>query len=85
MSNLQKPQRRYVLKLELGADDPTDFFNSLKEITDLLKGGCAKSLHAGYSAGYHFEVTEQKTMTHDRYMAELEKYLDALRQEEVGQ
>lgn len=78
MSN--KPTRAYSLTLNIGADTLQDLTYCLNDIViDLSKGelpagtGVAASVAFGYSYQYHLD----ETMTHERYMDQLSRYLES--------
>lgn len=76
------PERRFVFKLNLGADDRRAIIGALRHIEFLISSeqmttGCS----GGYDCGYDYELRENPEMTHDRFFNELQAYLDAKREE----
>jgi hypothetical protein len=77
---VKAPKRRFVLTIEIGADTWTDALRDLKDIVRGLEGHdddprLFGSCMGSPSVGHVVEVHEDPTMTHERYVSELETYL----------
>ncbi len=75
MSEQQIPDRAYSMTLKIGADTRELFKLALVELLVEFEQGRlnGKFLTAGVSHGYHGEMRVNGDMTHDAYMATLEK------------
>lgn len=69
----EKPRRRWLLTLRLGADDLPEMIHALEQIALEMRMGhlAGNSCSGGYGAGYTMKVTEDPTVTHDSYFAEI--------------
>lgn len=79
---LEQPKRRYVMKLEIGADTFRDLLGRLNSIQfDLeraIEGELDRDYSAvsgGYDAGWVLGIKFDPTMDHDRYVEVLNAYL----------
>ncbi len=71
------PRRAYVFTVEIGADTRDDLCAALRQLefeiaADMLTHGVS----GGYSSGYTYNLDVDETITHDRYMDDLHRYLD---------
>ena len=73
------PRRRFVLEAKIGADDIIELERALDEIAQRVHAGlpCVCTT-GGPVAGWHVEVSEDPTITHDSYFEAIQK----LREEE---
>jgi len=74
------PKRRFVLTIEIGADTWKDALRDLRDVVSALEGHVDDprlfgSCMGSPSVGHIVEVHEDPTMTHERYVEDLEKYL----------
>lgn len=69
----KKPRRRILLTLKVGADDRDALIHELEQITFELRIGhlWGESASGGYAAGYTMRVSEDPTVTHESYLAEI--------------
>ena len=73
----ESPRRRFVLSIEVGADDQGSVLDALDDFcqqarqTYLPAAGCT----GGSRFGYSWEVTEDPEITHERYFEALNAHL----------
>jgi hypothetical protein len=83
---MNAPKRRFVLKIEIGADTWNNVLDDLHDIVCNLEDADSpavyKSCMGGVSVGHLVEVNEDPSMTQERYFQELETYLSALEKTE---
>lgn len=77
-----KPHRQYEVELHISADDHDELIRALHQLTFMFeRGDIEDSTHTGVSGGWGWGHTlnmrVDREMTHDRYMDELNAYLDA--------
>ena len=73
---LPPPRRRFVLEAKIGADDLDALKRALDEIVRRLDEGLPmRCITGGYDSGWHVEVSEDPTMTHDGYVEALNAYV----------
>jgi hypothetical protein len=67
----QKPRRRFLLTLKLGADDREEMIHALEQIALEMRRGYlhGPACSGGYSSGYDLKVSEDPEVTHDSYFA----------------
>lgn len=81
----RKPRRRIEATLRISADSWRDLQGALRCLeTEIAQSGrlSASSVSGGYSFGWIVETSEDESITHDSWAAELHEYLDHLRQSE---
>lgn len=68
------PKRAYQVEAVIGADTPQDLMRVWGELRyELNEGLIGESCCGGPSYGWTIKVTEDPTMTHERYFQEMEK------------
>lgn len=72
------PERAVVLTMKMEADSINDLVGYLISFaTNIERGEVTKGCSGGYNSGCVYELRENHDQTHDKYYAELLKYLDA--------
>lgn len=76
-----RPKRRFVVRIEVGGDTWEDTQRLVAEVLEHVHdhGQHCSLVHGGPRAGAFVEIKEAPEMTHERYHAELEAYLEAQR------
>ena len=72
-----KPKRRFDITIKIGGDTISDAVCVLDDFIRKIESGGKGCAHGGPSGGGYFDVIEDATMTHDRYISELKSHLDA--------
>ena len=73
---MERPQRRFQVTIELGADDDKELATALRQVCEDIIGGQRGSVSGGPSSGWVYKVIERTDMTHDRYIEELNRYIN---------
>lgn len=75
----ERPRRRFVLKLNLGADSYEEMSSALYNIArEFDRHEIGKDMASGSpSSGFSLEWSEDESVTHHSYMAAIDEYLDA--------
>lgn len=76
---MERPHRAYEIDIHIGADD---WKSALWQIRDVLRhiedhGEECSLVSGGSDSGATVTITKRPEMTHDRYFADLNAYLDA--------
>lgn len=73
-----KPHRRYTLSIEIGADEWAGVVADLQHLASHIAdhGEKCSSVMGGPSCGHIVDIRIDPEMTHERYMAELDAYLE---------
>lgn len=72
------PKRAYVLTLSIGADSRDDLIGALQQLEyEIAAKKLTDGVTGGYSWGGSYKLEADETMTHDRYVSELNAYLEA--------
>lgn len=73
----ERPRRRFVLKLSLGADSYEEMTSALYNIArEFDRREIGKDMASGSpSSGFSLEWSEDESVTHDSYMAAIDEYL----------
>lgn len=81
MSERLAPRRRVQIKIDLGADSWEEAARALGQMeTDMLRGGLrTRGASGGWGCGYHYEASEDESVTHDSYVKAVEEWLAAER------
>lgn len=76
---LKPPKRRFEVQIVIGGDTWPDVLDRLQDLLLHIgdHGPACSSVSGGYVSGHWVQVTEHPEMTHDRYVAELDAYLDS--------
>lgn len=82
---MEKPRRRFVATLEVGADTIEDLAMVFRNLAyDACRGQMpTTSVSGGYGAGYIWTMTENPEQTHDLYFEQNDAYLAWLKEEEA--
>lgn len=85
LGRLETPKRRFELELHVSGDAWEDVTSTLRDLFPHIEehGPCCDSVSGGPSRGHWVQVTERPEMTHEKYVSELDVYLDA-RSRNVG-
>jgi len=78
MAEINKPERKYVLSLELGADSIDDIYNELNHIIYTLQTHPNEERHiasGGYHSGFDLKLRHNEGQTHDNYIDQLNQYI----------
>jgi hypothetical protein len=71
------PQRAYVFGCKLGADTREGLVAELRHFaSEIERGEVTAGAFGGPSAGATYAFCHDPTMTHERYFAELDEWLD---------
>ena len=75
----ERPRRRFVLNLKLGADSYEELSSALYNIArEFDRHEIGKDMASGSpSSGFSLEWSEDESVTHDSYMVAIDEYLDA--------
>lgn len=75
------PRRRIVFMAKIEADDWPRLEDELEHLAREIAGGRCRStsISGGYSCGHIVVVSEDGSMDHDKWFADLNKYLEAER------
>lgn len=79
---IEKPRRRIVMRLDVGADDWESLSSTLDHLSRecLREGGLSKSVvSGGYSAGFIMTCDIDETITHDTWADANNKYCEELK------
>lgn len=78
MTEPQQPKRAFELRITIGADDWRTLVNELQDLVNHIEehGTVCNSVSGGCSSNHIVAITQDPTMTNERYMVELHKYLD---------
>lgn len=72
----QAPRRAVRLTLVMDADSRHDLASLLLSMAEQIeRGQITTGVSGGYSSGSIYELTEDPTITHDDYFAQLQAYL----------
>ncbi len=84
--DLDPPRRAYSVQIEIGADDWPALVRELARLADHIEahGPDCKQVSGGYDTGSTVRVEHRPEMTHDKYVEELNTYLEALRSKRVA-
>lgn len=83
---MDKPKRKYEMQLTMGADDLPSLRGMLNtliydlarlEDSDVEKVNPYHAISGGYSGNHSIEIRIQPDMDHDKYMDQLNAYIDA--------
>lgn len=70
------PKRAFVLTMTIGADTRQDLSEALNSIAfEIAAEKVTESVTGSYSWGGNYKLEVDESMTHDRYMEELNKVL----------
>lgn len=71
------PKRRFTLKIEWGSDDREGLVHALRHIAFEIESGAPpdRVISGRPRDGGHYELVEDPDMTHERYMAALDRWL----------
>lgn len=72
-SNMSKPHRRFTVEINISGDTLEDVETALDEIA---RERIHDRVLGGSTLGYFVRVHEDPAMTHDKYHAALDAYLD---------
>lgn len=85
-SELKPPLRRYVLKVEIGADTREEINNALSQLFDLLMRQADSdeyhSVSGGPSYGWIVNLNHNPETNHDKYIEDVHAYLGKKKTEE---
>lgn len=70
------PVRAFSIELKVGGDTKEDAVALLREFANSIDEGQTGTAHGGPSSGGFFDVKIDPEMTHDKYIAVLEAYLE---------
>jgi hypothetical protein len=87
MSDHPAPRRQVEMLAKISADSWRDLQHHLSHLaTEIAMHGklSASSVSGGYSTGHIIVTSEDGTITHDSWAADLDKYLEGIRQKEAG-
>lgn len=78
---MKPPRRKYELKVKIGADSWGDLTYELKYLLShiLDHGPQCNSVSGGSNTNHIVEISCNEEMTHDKYIKELNAYLEARR------
>ncbi|MBN9568724.1 MAG: hypothetical protein J0H79_14080 [Alphaproteobacteria bacterium] len=83
MPETKDPRRRIVMCAKIDADSWDDLYNHLRNlVAGIARDGkrlSKSSVSGGYSSGHIIVVSEDETVTHDKWAAELDAWLEAHR------
>ena len=74
----ERPRRRFHVDIHVGADDAKELAFALRQIAEDIVDGRKNSTCGGPSSGWWYTVIENPEMTHERYMAEVHRYIEAI-------
>lgn len=76
MAESSIPRRRYRLVLDLHADSLDELSIALRSIDfSVTAEGSTNSTSGGCGSGWHYEVTEDVSMTPEKYRADLDAWV----------
>jgi hypothetical protein len=83
---MSPPKRRFDVQIGIGGDTWEDVLCSLRHLSEHLEehGPTCNSAGGGPSAGHHVQITEDPTMTHERYHEAVESWLQEKRDGKSG-
>ena len=76
---MQEPKRRVTVTLDLGADSMEEAVEMLGQVAYDAGTVLEDCVHSGPSVSYVLRVHENPDQTHEKYHAELDAYLERLR------
>jgi len=74
----EEPQRKFVLSIEIQADDWTNLIMALEKVFISIKSvdnERCEIIGGGYSSGYRATSRRNDEMSHDKYFKDLDKYI----------
>lgn len=78
---MNAPRRRVMFELKIGADSVKDLIRSLEQlIFDIANGAPPQSVSGSPHSGYNYTYSEDETITHESYHAQLRDYLNNRRE-----
>lgn len=74
---MDKPRRRLEFELHIGADNMEELKAALRDIETQAAIGelSASCVSGGVGSGWRYSLSEDKSITHESYMAVLKRYL----------
>lgn len=83
----EKPRRRIVMLAKIEADSWDDLYGHLRSLTTEMalhdKRLSKMSISGGYSTGHIIGCFEDESIDHDKWAADLDRYLEDLKQKEA--
>lgn len=71
------PRRAYVFKVEIGADTRNDLIAVLRHLEFQISADkLSTGVSGGYSSGYTYSLDIDESITHDDFMAALNRWLE---------
>ncbi len=74
--HFKKPQRRYVLTMTVEGDTLSDVLMSLRTVGSEVTKGRIDMMVGGPDSGVYYRLREDPTMSHERYLEELQAWVD---------
>jgi hypothetical protein len=84
----KEPHRRLVMRAKIEADSWSDLYGHLKSLVTQMACNdhrlSKQSISGGYSTGHIIVIEEDEDMTHDKWAADLDAWLEAERASKIS-